>query len=352
MLRRALANPKLLALAGGSLGLLTGIGLGLAGYAFAAEPFNIELERLTVQLSGARRRLPARGLRILHISDTHFQGKDRREQIKIKRICALCADLEYDLLVHTGDFLHYDGGLANILTLLDRLPAPKLGRLAVFGNHDYTHYAMEEAIPRMWRRFTHDEQTDRSRVLNAIDMPFKMLRFGRYVRHTPLDGRRTGSNDASSLAAHLEARGFQILHNRSLRLQESDAAGNVTDIYIAGVDDLVEGTPQLDRALAGIPAEAPTLLLSHNPDIVFDPGASQVDLVLSGHTHGGQVVLPLWGPAHTQAQRLRRRNVAGYFRRGATHIYITRGVGEGMPVRFRARPQVALISVTADQNEG
>ena len=81
------------------------------------------------------------------------------------------------------------------------------------------------------------------------------------------------------------------------------------DLFIAGVDDLVEGKPSLDQALVDIPTNAPTLLLSHNPDVVFSPRISQVDLVLSGHTHGGQVVLPIWGPAHTQAQRLQRRNV-------------------------------------------
>ena len=109
------------------MGIAAGLAAGLAGYALLGEPFHIELERLTVTLPQTHYHLPNSGLRILHLSDTHFQGRDRREKIKIDRICSLCAGLEYDLLVHTGDFIHYDSGIANILTLLDRLPGAALG---------------------------------------------------------------------------------------------------------------------------------------------------------------------------------------------------------------------------------
>jgi predicted MPP superfamily phosphohydrolase len=131
-------------------------------------------------------------------------------------------------------------------------------------------------------------------------------------------------------------------------LQQSSSAADASDhidLYIAGVDDVVEGAPDVLQALAGIPQDAPTLLLSHNPDILEEPGIEQVDLVLSGHTHGGQVVLPLVGPAHTQSQYLKRSEVAGHLWRGKTQVYITRGIGEGIPLRLGAAPQVTLITL-------
>jgi predicted MPP superfamily phosphohydrolase len=77
----------------------------------------------------------------------------------------------------------------------------------------------------------------------------------------------------------------------------------------------------------------------------MEPGVEQADLVLSGHTHGGQVVLPLVGAAHTQTLHLHRKEVSGYLRRGKTQVYITRGVGEGIPLRLGAAPQITLITL-------
>jgi predicted MPP superfamily phosphohydrolase len=324
--------------------LLAATGAGVTGYAVLHEPFNIELERLTVRLPNAAGRVPPGGLRILHLSDTHFMGRNRREHRKIARIRELTAGLDYDVLIHTGDFWHYEHGLANVLSLLNVLPRPRLASLAVLGNHDYTHYAMSEALPIMWRRFQTREAARRGeRPLSPLAYPTHVARFVRYVRETPVDGRRSGSNDAGRLGKVLQARGFQILHNQSVHLCD-DACG--LDVFFAGVDDVVEGRPRIHHALDRVPPEAPTILLSHNPDILASPRIGQVDLVLSGHTHGGQIVLPLWGPAHTQAVELGRHEVAGFFRRGDTQVYITRGLGEGIPLRLGARPQFALITVT------
>ena len=337
----------------GGAGLMAGVGAGVAGYAFFYEPMNIQLERISVRLPHAADRLPPRGLRILHLTDTHFMGRDRREQAKINRICRQVADLDYDILVHTGDFWHVNRGRKNVAALLDALPKPKLAAYAVLGNHDYTHYSMLEALPRMWRAF---QQRERARnqggALPRRISPAVMRRFMHFVRDTPIDGRGTGFNDAAALIDLLKQRGFQILHNQSVHLtaQAVPAAGPAAgslDIYIAGIDDVVEGRPRIHHALDNVPADAPTILLSHNPDVIRSPRINQVDLVLAGHTHGGQIVLPFWGPAHTQVEHLERREVAGFFRRGETQIYISRGIGEGIPIRFGATPQFALITVTA-----
>ena len=117
---------------------------------------------------------------------------------------------------------------------------------------------------------------------------------------------------------------------------------------MAGIDDFSQGEPDLVDALAAIPADAPVILLSHNPDIIGDPLIGKVDVVLAGHTHGGQLVLPIWGPAHTQSAYLTRSNVAGYFEYGRTRFYVSRGMGEGFPLRFRAWPQIALITIVGE----
>ena len=133
---------------------------GTLGYALLVEPMDIRLERLTIQLPHLAGHLPAGGLRILQLTDSHFHGgrRTQRERQKIERIAALTRGLQYDLLVHTGDFIHFDAGLDNVLRLLDAVPAPRLGSFGVFGNHDYTHYAMEEALPRMWRTYRAEER--------------------------------------------------------------------------------------------------------------------------------------------------------------------------------------------------
>ncbi len=323
--------------------------LGLLAYALLVEPLSIQMERLMIRLPRAAGRLPAQGLRILHLSDSHFQGggRSRLELAKIERVRRLTAGLEYDLLVHTGDFIHYDSGLENVLRLLDAVPPPRLGAFGVLGNHDYTHYAMQEALPRMWRTFRADERVAdqrRNGLERALAAVTRWARYIRYVRNTPLDGRRTGSNDANRLTEALERWGMTLLHNRTVHLRRPEIG---LDVYLAGVDDVVEGRPHLGNSLRTVPEGAPVILLSHNPDIIVSPQLPKVDLVLSGHTHGGQIKLPLWGPAHTQSEYISRRHVAGYFQVGATQVYITRGLGEGIPLRFRAGPQIARIEVTA-----
>lgn len=324
-------------------GVASAAGLGVLAYAAFYEPGDIELEQLTLTVPNTMGRLPKDGLRILHLSDSHFQDRDWRENPKIERVRRLTAGLEFDLLIHTGDFIHRDHGLRNILRLLDAVPKPRLGQYGVMGNHDYVHYAMEQALPRMWRTFWQTQRTQPGNRWAAFaNWPLQLLHFIAYVRRTPLDGPPIGDNDIGALTAALSARGLQILHNQAVRLFEPDRG---LDLWLAGVDDLGQGRPHLGNTLANLPTTEPVLLLSHNPDILASPQIGRVDVVLAGHTHGGQIVLPLWGPAHTQSMHLTRAEVAGYLHRGRTQVYISRGLGEGIPLRFRCRPQIALITL-------
>lgn len=333
--------------AAAAAGAVAATGAALFGYALLIEPQNIGLERLHIRLPDAAGRLPAQGLRILHISDSHFSGREWRERAKIERVRRLVQGIECDLLVHTGDFVHYDSGLTNVEALLDVLPQPRLGAYGVFGNHDYTHYNMGAALPRMWRTFNKAEN-ERMARLNGLQRPLlRASRWGRYVhyvRNTPLDGRRTGSNDSANLATVLERRNMHVLHNQVVHLHEPQIG---LDLYLAGIDDVYEGRPLLGDTLDCVPSDASVVLLSHNPDIIASPRLNRIDLVLAGHTHGGQLVIPFWGPAHTQSAYLPRRHVAGHFHHGRTQFYITRGMGEGIPLRFNAAPQITLLTLTS-----
>ena len=97
-------------------------------------------------------------------------------------------------------------------------------------------------------------------------------------------------------------------------------------------------------ALASVPDDAFVILLSHSPDIVDDPLIRRVAVVLSGHTHGGQVVLPLLGPLFAPC-RDKWRRAQGVVRVGDTWLIVSRGIAAGVPVRFRCPPEVTLLTL-------
>ena len=118
-------------------------------------------------------------------------------------------------------------------------------------------------------------------------------------------------------------------------------------LYLAGVDDLWWGRPDLDRALAGVPDGAAVVLLCHNPDFAEERPDGRVGLVLSGHTHGGQAYLPGLGAAWTPS-RYGAKYRRGLVRGPASAVYVSRGLGEaGVPLRLNAPPEIALITLAA-----
>jgi hypothetical protein len=172
--------------------------------------------------------------------------------------------------------------------------------------------------------------------------------FMQYVWNVPFELERVSFNNIEKLTTALASRNIQVLHNRTIHLCQRPGQPDGVDLHLAGVDDVTEGTPDLCAVLADIPPGAPKILLSHHPDILEDPISRQLDLILSGHTHGGQIVLPWVGAAHTQSIHLSRHEAAGYLRRGNTQVYVSRGIGEGIPLRFGARPQITLLTVMAE----
>ena len=320
-----------------ALALLAAIGAGMAfgtlAYARWIERLRIEVRRMEV--TADRPGVPADGLRILHISDLHFAGKDRIERLKIERTVRLLAGEPVDLLLITGDLIHDTGGLPAALDLIDRLPKPRLGAYACLGNHDYSCYSWLGPARVAWREATPGQEL-RAAIQRTVEMVMKIFRNDRLYLGQD-------HNDVDALKAGLEAHGVCLLTNASRRVQTGDG-----DLWLAAVDDLMEGRPDNAAALADLsaPSEgALRILLAHNPDALLDPALQQVDLAFCGHVHGGQILIPGLGALHTQGTHLSRRKPSGWFRYGQATTYISRGLGEGVRLRFNCRPEVALVHV-------
>ena len=138
----------------------------------------------------------------------------------------------------------------------------------------------------------------------------------------------------------LAENGFIELTNTGVFLERGGAR-----LFLAGVDDLRTGKPNLRRALHQCGVEDACILLSHNPDITERIRDPRVDLVLSGHTHGGQIALPLVGAPYT-ASRYGQKYLAGLVQGPTARVYVSRGVGTiGLPIRWGAPPEVTLITL-------
>ena len=144
------------------------------------------------------------------------------------------------------------------------------------------------------------------------------------------------SGESRRLSRMIEGQGIRLLHNRSVLLSRGGAK-----LSLAGVDDLLVGNPDLDAALAA--AEPPIILLSHNPDVLFDAARRGVAAVLSGHTHAGQIRIP---GLPVIVRQSRYRLDEGRYRTGETELIVSRGLGAvGIPLRLACPPEVVLLTL-------
>ncbi len=221
------------------------------------------------------------GFRIVHLSDIHHSTFTSREQIE--RAVDAANRLHPDLIALTGDYISHERRFAApCAEMLGRLRARR-GVYAVLGNHDH------------W-------------------------------------------TDAALITDLFRAEGITVLVNQGMRFEEGGEA-----FWLAGVDDTMVGLEDLTLALAGSSSDEMKLLLAHNPIILRRAARAGVDLVLSGHTHGGQVSLRS-DPA--SSGRPRRRLLRGLGRQGDTQIYVTRGLGTVvLPIRYGCPPEVSLLEL-------
>lgn len=314
-----------LALAGSATALL-------ALYANRYERQRAVLTRYVVPLN--RPGLPADGLVLLHLSDFHFRAGGAIQARKIAGLRELLAGEAYDVLALTGDLIHDRAGFDVVLRLVEDLH-PRLAAFYVPGNHDYAEYSVWGVFGHTWRE---SGAAGRRGLAEVVRAGGQVASFVRKVATNQLVRLPVGFNDVPAMMAELASRGVEPLVNRAVRVQ-----GRGADLWFAGVDDLVEGRLDLAAALAEVPDTAALVLLSHNPDVWLDSRVDRADLVLSGHTHGGQVRLPWLGAAHTQGTHLSRRQAAGWFQRGPARMFVSRGLGESIPLRLGVPPQAALI---------
>lgn len=222
------------------------------------------------------------GLRAVFLSDIHA-GSFMNEQ-DLCRIFDRVAELDPELVLLGGDLIN----TREREILLYRRPLaridPPLGVFAVPGNHDH-----------FWGR------------------------------------------DIGLWESFLQDCGVEVLKNRGKRIHRGGDS-----LWIAGVDDLTEGEPDLPSALFGAAAAEPVILLAHHPDFFFEAAAVDVDLTLSGHTHGGQVKLFGWAPInHSKFDW-----IEGLYRQEASLLYVGRGVGVTvLPIRLGARAEIPVLEL-------
>ena len=143
----------------------------------------------------------------------------------------------------------------------------------------------------------------------------------------------------------LQATGMHVLSNNVLTIPRGTAS-----FYICGMDSVYDGFGDLDETLSQLPADAMAVLLCHEPDFADVSAATgRFDLQISGHSHGGQVVLPFLGPIKTPKHG--HKYPSGLYQVGEMFQYTNRGVGMVEPsVRFNCRPEITVFMLEAEQN--
>ena len=151
-------------------------------------------------------------------------------------------------------------------------------------------------------------------------------------------GVRGNSDHAQVMAALGSGSRLRPLRNEGFLYQKGESR-----LWVGGVEDPHHKEDDPAAALAGRPEGCPSLLLAHSPDVVLIEASRQADLILTGHTHGGQVRLPFLGALMTKT-RLGRRHSVGLARPFGVRVFISRGLG-GLPLRFFCPTEAALIDL-------
>ncbi|HZH34970.1 MAG TPA: metallophosphoesterase [Pyrinomonadaceae bacterium] len=245
--------------------------------------------RLTVEhqiIESGRLPRAFHGLRVVQLSDIHHSPFIKREYVC--RSIEIANELQPDLIVLTGDYVsHETEYIAPVAEMLGELKA-KHGVYAVLGNHDH------------W-------------------------------------------TDADLIADLLRAEGIRVLINEGFRF-----AFEGSSVWFCGVDDITVGLADLDLALAGAREDEFKFLLCHNPAILRRAQKAAVDLVVSGHTHGGQVRIR---PTDEGLILPRNRRASGLLAKGETQIYISRGIGTVvLPFRYQCPPEISLLELRSGAN--
>jgi uncharacterized protein len=274
--------------------LCTTAAVGGAGYSFFVEPQILRITRHSIRLRGLVPSL--QDLRIVQLTDIHLGPWI--SQRYIEKVIERTNALEADFIVLTGDYVHKSPRyIAPVVSTLQGLRA-KIGIVGILGNHDWWEGA----------ELTRQE-------FARVGIPL-------------IDNSR-----------------MFITKERQL------VASSTEGLCIAGVGDLWEDDVNFEKALGGVPPELPRILLSHNPDVAEDSRLSRkeyrVDLMMSGHTHGGQIRIPGFG-APIVPSRYKQKYAQGLVSGPFCPVYISRGIGVTvLPLRFGVPPEIAVFELNA-----
>ncbi|SPF43865.1 Metallophosphoesterase [Candidatus Sulfotelmatobacter kueseliae] len=152
-------------------------------------------------------------------------------------------------------------------------------------------------------------------------------------------GNHDVATNPNEVTSALQNQGIGVLANQSAPIEANGAR-----FWLAGVNDVLARASDLDAALRPVPGDEATILLAHEPDYADDVSHYPVDMQLSGHSHGGQVRLPLVGPLYLP--RLARKYVWGLYRVGPLTLYTNPGLGTlGVPIRWNCPPEITLLTL-------
>jgi len=276
--------------AGAALGAVA-----LAGDGVIFEPNRPRLVSIEVPL--ARLHESWDGFRIAQLSDLHYD--DYFSVVPLRKAIVMVNDLQPDLIVLTGDFV----------------TSPLRER----------------------RRRSRPELREAAKAIEPCALLLTQLRAKSGV--VAILGNHDVGTAPGYITSVLESHRIPVLKNRSLPLERQ---GN--RLWLAGVDDVLDGKPDLGLALKGIPASEPVVLLAHEPDWADYAAKYPVDLQLSGHSHGGQIRIPLIGAPYLP--ELARKYPWGLRRIGPLTLYTNAGIGTiRIPIRFDCPPEVTLITL-------
>jgi predicted MPP superfamily phosphohydrolase len=260
--------------------------LALGAYATQIEPYWLETHEVPIHIP--RLHPSFDGFRIAHLCDMHAGRGVSFDYLK--RVVREIETLKPDCVAVTGDLInHTADAIVPVADLLATLSAPVF---VSFGNHDY---APGTARPRSWTLL------------------------------------------ADPLHQALEARGMVVLRNRAVPLRRGDAR-----IWLIGLEDLYTTRFSPQMAFRGVDRRDCIIALSHNPDTGKWLQNWDTDLVLAGHTHGGQIRIP--GLGAPVLPLLNRDFEQGLFQlKNGCQMYVSRGVGFLLRVRLFCRPELPCI---------
>ena len=256
----------------------------LLWYSLIFEPNNIQVEKINIAIENLPESFD--GAKIVHLTDFHSKNFGERE----KKVLEILEDINPDFIFITGDFIDYRTKDIN-------------------------------SCQEFWRKLSNQHQGKTFGVLGNHEHWIK-------------------SPDISAIKKLLEEGGISILNNENRKIFQGNKY-----IYLLGVDDPDSKKDDLPKAMIGAEENIPKILLAHSPDIVDNLRGEKVDLILVGHTHGGQIRIPFVKPFWVPPKN-RGKYASGLFEIGKTILYVNRGIGmAALPVRFNCPPEIAVIEL-------